>query len=149
MTLSRTWPRHLISYPELVPARQSYGCHSSFQGFLIMIEGGRRELWDRGAIGGGKTSGDQLGWCHTHTTKYSSDTLIGSWNEERFDVTKLAEPSPSVCPHSTAVTLRPCTMYNTKTHKIVWIHWQCILLQSHCGSGVLARDCIYYIIVHV
>ena len=27
---------------------------------------GQAELWDRGAIGGGKMSSDQLGWCHTH-----------------------------------------------------------------------------------
>ena len=27
----------------------------------------------------------------THTTEYSSDKLIGNWNKERFDVTKLAQ----------------------------------------------------------
>ena len=41
-------------------------------------------VWDKG----GKQS-DQFSW-RTHTTEYSSDTLIGNWNEERFDVAKLA-----------------------------------------------------------
>ena len=62
--------------------------HPSFQGFVKAS--GQAELWDKGA--GKLKSGDQLvGWCRKHTTDYLSDTLIGNWNEERFDVTKLAQ----------------------------------------------------------
>lgn len=57
--------------------------HPAFQGFLKAS--GQAELW-----GKGEKPSDQFGW-RTHTTEYSSDTLIGNWNEERFDVSKLAQ----------------------------------------------------------
>lgn len=58
--------------------------HPAFQGFVKAS--GQAEVWKKK---GGNQS-DQFGW-RTHTTDYSSDTLIGNWNEERFDVVKLAQ----------------------------------------------------------
>ena len=93
----------------------SRGGHPSFQGFLKAS--GQAELWDRGA-GRGKKSSDQLGWCRTHTTEYSSDTLIGNWNEERFDVTKLAQSKclPSQYSHYFETTYSQG--YSRSPHKV-------------------------------
>ena len=41
---------------------------------------------------------DQFGWrCTNKETCYGKDTLIGNWNEERFDnkIVKQAKPLPS------------------------------------------------------
>ena len=85
--------------------------HPSFQGFLKAS--GQAELWDKG----GKKS-DQLGWCRTHTTEYSSDTLIGNWNEERFDVSKLAQSKclPSQYSHYFETTYSQG--YSRSPHKV-------------------------------
>merc|ERR1739841_36967 len=37
----------------------------------------------------------QFGWrCMTNETGYKSDTLIGNWNEERYDVSHVAKSKP-------------------------------------------------------
>lgn len=37
----------------------------------------------------------QFGWrCTTNETGYKSDTLIGNWNEERYDVKYLSKNRP-------------------------------------------------------
>lgn len=84
--------------------------HPDFQGFLKAS--GQAELWDKG----GKQS-DQFGW-RTHTTEYSSDTLIGNWNEERFDVAKLAQSRclPSQYSHYFETTY--CHGYSKSPHKV-------------------------------
>ena len=89
--------------------------HPSFQGFVKAS--GQAELWDKGA--GKLKSGDQLvGWCRKHTTDYSSDTLIGNWNEERFDVTKLAQSKclPSQYSHYFETTYSQG--YSRSPHKV-------------------------------
>ena len=106
---------YTLCYAVQVFDMSNRGGHPSFQGFLKAS--GQAELWDRGA-GGGKKSGDQLGWCRTHTTEYSSDTLIGNWNEERFDVTKLAQSKclPSQYSHYFETTYSQG--YSRSPHKV-------------------------------
>ena len=89
------------------------GGHPSFQGFLKAS--GQAKLWDKG---GKADSADQLGWCRTHTTDYSSDTLIGNWNEERFDVTKLSQSKclPSQYSHYFETTYSQG--YSRSPHKV-------------------------------
>lgn len=37
----------------------------------------------------------QFGWrCTTNETSYSNDTLIGNWNEQRFDIHRMFRPEP-------------------------------------------------------
>ena len=59
--------------------------HPNFRGFLKAS--GQAEVWDDTD----KKKFNQFGWrSWTNESAYSSDTLIGNWNEERFDVSKLA-----------------------------------------------------------
>ena len=75
----------------------------TFKGFLKAS--GQAEVWDDTD----KKKFSQFGW-RTRTTEsaYSSDTLIGNWNEERFDVTKLAQSKrlPSQYDHYFETTYR-------------------------------------------
>ena len=47
-----------------------------------------------GTVGEGEVGrGEGVGWQgRTNVNTFSSDTLIGNWNEERFDVSRLAQP---------------------------------------------------------
>lgn len=37
----------------------------------------------------------QYGWrCTTNENDYSNKTLMGNWNEERYDTQKIAQPKP-------------------------------------------------------
>ncbi|XP_032057891.1 UPF0686 protein C11orf1 homolog [Aythya fuligula] len=37
----------------------------------------------------------QYGWrCTTNEDDYSNKTLIGNWNEERYDIQKIVQPKP-------------------------------------------------------
>ena len=59
----------------------------AFRGFLKAS--GQAEVWDDTD----KKKFDQFGWrTRTNESAFSSDTLIGNWNEERFDVSRLAQP---------------------------------------------------------
>ena len=138
------WPRHLPSLSGTCTSEASLWPFKAFWSWL-KVSGQAGAMGQRSNKRKEDVRQPIRMVSHTHTTKYSSDTLIGNWNTERFDVTKLAQSKCLPSQHSHYFE----TMYNTKTHKIVWIHWQYILLQSHCRSGALARDYIYYIIVHV
>ena len=60
-----------------------------FSGFLKAS--GQAEIWDDTD----KKKFQQFGWrTTTNESAYSNETLIGNWNEERFDVSKLVEPRP-------------------------------------------------------
>lgn len=43
----------------------------------------------------------QFGWrCTTNETAYTTGTLIGNWNEQRYDIHRMFQPQPipsSVC----------------------------------------------------
>lgn len=82
---------------------ETVGGGLAFRGFLKAS--GQAEVWDDTD----KKKFDQFGW-RTRTTEsaYSSDTLIGNWNEERFDVSKLAQPKrlPSQYDHYFETTYR-------------------------------------------
>lgn len=45
------------------------------------------------AWGGEETEDDQVGWLKPEGA-YSPNTLIGNWNENRFDVSLLAQAKP-------------------------------------------------------
>ncbi len=61
--------------------------HPAFRGFVKAS--GQAAVWEGGR--GGKDGG--LGWqTRTNESAFSSDTLIGNWNEERFDVSRLSQP---------------------------------------------------------
>lgn len=49
-----------------------------------------------GTVGEGQLGrGEGVGWQgRTNVSTFSSDTLIGNWNEERFDVSRLTQPRP-------------------------------------------------------
>lgn len=37
----------------------------------------------------------QYGWrCTTHENAYSNQTLMGNWNQERYDLTNIVQPKP-------------------------------------------------------
>ena len=61
----------------------------SFKGFLEAS--GRTEVWsDTDA-----NKFQQFGWrTATNETSYSPNTLIGNWNEKKFDVKELSQPKP-------------------------------------------------------
>lgn len=43
----------------------------------------------------------QFGWrCTTTECSYSTDTLIGNWNEQRFDINRMKEVGPVISPYS-------------------------------------------------
>ena len=59
----------------------------SFQGFMRAT--GHAEVWED------DKKFQQFGWrTTTSESAYSTDTLIGNWNEERFDVQKIAKAKP-------------------------------------------------------
>ena len=59
----------------------------SFQGFMRAT--GHAEVWED------DKKFQQFGWrTTTSESAYSTDTLIGNWNEERFDVKKIAKAKP-------------------------------------------------------
>ncbi len=61
--------------------------HPALRGFVKAS--GKAEVWE----GGREGKAGELGWqTRTNESAYSSDTLIGNWNEERFDVTRLSQP---------------------------------------------------------
>ncbi len=63
----------------------------TFKGFLKAS--GQAEVWDDTD----EKKFSQFGW-RTKTTEsaYSTNTLIGNWNEERFDISKLSKcPNPT------------------------------------------------------
>ena len=64
----------------------------TFKGFLKAS--GHAEVWDDTDV----NKFEQFGWrSTTNESSYSSGTLVGNWNEERFDVKELsnAKPLPS------------------------------------------------------
>lgn len=85
--------------------------HPSFHGFVKAS--GQAELWN----GAGGKKEDQFGW-RSHTTEYSSDTLIGNWNEERFDVTRLAQPKCLPSQHSHYFETTYSQGYCKSPHKV-------------------------------
>uniref|UniRef100_H3BHK3 Cilia and flagella associated protein 68 n=1 Tax=Latimeria chalumnae TaxID=7897 RepID=H3BHK3_LATCH len=58
--------------------------------FRSMIRAsGYAEVWNE------SNKFNQYGWkCATYEDQYSNDTLIGNWNEERFDIKKLVQRKP-------------------------------------------------------
>lgn len=61
----------------------------AFKGFLKAS--GQAEVWDDTD----RKKFDQFGWrTRTSESAYSSATLIGNWNEEHFDASRMAHPSP-------------------------------------------------------
>ena len=61
----------------------------TFRGFLKAS--GHAEVWDDTD----KNKFQQFGWrTTTNESGYSHKTLIGNWNEERFDLSKLREAKP-------------------------------------------------------
>lgn len=75
----------------------------SFTGFLKAS--GQADV----SAGTDKKEFDQSKWsANTARGRYSSDTLIANWNEERFDVSKLAKPKrlPSDYDHYFETTYR-------------------------------------------
>jgi len=70
----------------------------SFQGFMRAT--GHAEVWED------DKKFQQFGWrTTTSESAYSTDTLIGNWNEERFDVREIAKakPLPSQVSHTGAL----------------------------------------------
>ena len=60
-----------------------------FCGFLAAS--GNGEVWDHSD----ENKFKQFGWrCTTNETEYSHDTLIGNWNEERYDIKSIAKRKP-------------------------------------------------------
>ena len=52
---------------------------------------GHGEVWDHTD----RNKFRQFGWrCTTNETAYSNDTLIGNWNEQRFDIHRMFQPQP-------------------------------------------------------
>ena len=61
----------------------------TFKGFLKAS--GHAEIWDDTDV----KKFQQFGWrTTTRESSYSSNTLIGNWNEERFDVKRFCQPKP-------------------------------------------------------
>jgi hypothetical protein len=57
----------------------------------------------------------QFGWrCTNKETSYGNDTLIGNWNEERFDnkIVKQAKPLPSQVGFFSYHTVQSCYNIN-------------------------------------
>ena len=70
----------------------------TFSGFLKAS--GQAEIWDDTD----KKKFQQFGWrTTTNESAYSHKTLIGNWNEERFDVSKLVEAKP--LPSQVSITI--------------------------------------------
>lgn len=58
---------------------------------------GHGEVWDHTD----RNKFRQFGWrCTTNETAYSNDTLIGNWNEQRFDIRRMFRPEPIPSPVS-------------------------------------------------
>lgn len=56
-----------------------------------MKASGQAAVWEGGK--GEKEGGRGLSWqSRTNESAYSSDTLIGNWNEERFDISCISQP---------------------------------------------------------
>ena len=52
---------------------------------------GHGEVWDHTD----RNKFRQFGWrCTTNENAYSNDTLIGNWNEQRFDIHRMFQPQP-------------------------------------------------------
>ena len=59
----------------------------------------------------------QFGWrCTTNETAYTTGTLIGNWNEQRYDIHRMFQPQPipsSVCSITVvALVLIHATLHN-------------------------------------
>ncbi len=60
-----------------------------FCGYLAAS--GQGEVWDHTD----ENKFKQFGWrCTTNETEYSHTTLIGNWNEQRYDTRKMAQNKP-------------------------------------------------------
>ena len=52
---------------------------------------GHGELWDHTD----EKKFQQFGWRCTNTeSSYNTSTLIGNWNEQRFDINRISKPKP-------------------------------------------------------
>lgn len=52
---------------------------------------GHGEVWDHTD----EKKFQQFGWRCTNTeSSYETSTLVGNWNEQRFDIAKIGEPKP-------------------------------------------------------
>jgi len=59
--------------------------------FTHLTASGNGEVYDQGNA----NKFQQFGWrCTTNETGFKSDTLIGNWNEERYDVRYLSKNKP-------------------------------------------------------
>ena len=53
---------------------------------------GHGEVWDHSTD---RNKFRQFGWrCTTNESAFSTDTLIGNWNEQRFDIHRMFQPQP-------------------------------------------------------
>ena len=86
-----------------------------FCGYLTAS--GHGETWDHTDANKFK----QFGWrCTTNETEYSHDTLIGNWNEERYDVKTMAKNKP--LPSQVGLNLR-LLLHKSNKIKILQHHF--------------------------
>lgn len=88
-------PSHL--HPASIPAAHRAGFYSQimpknrfYSSLLGSFKHGERQT-DRDST----SKFFQYGWrCTTNEDDYSNKTLIGNWNEERYDIQKIVQPKP-------------------------------------------------------
>ncbi|XP_035202128.1 UPF0686 protein C11orf1 homolog [Oxyura jamaicensis] len=60
----------------------------------------------------------QYGWrCTTHENDYSNKTLMGNWNEERYDIQKIVQPKPLPSQYSHCFETTYSSDYNKEKHQ--------------------------------
>lgn len=75
-----------------VPQNMSLSCFYNPHCGTMMHANGHGEVW---TDWNSTSKFIQYGWrCTTNEDAYSNKTLMGNWNEERFDIRKIVQPKP-------------------------------------------------------
>lgn len=70
----------------------SYATSQNVMPFVSELRAtGHGEVWDHTD----EKKLQQFGWRCTNTeSSYNTNTLIGNWNEQRFDINRISKPKP-------------------------------------------------------